>query len=535
MLHFPRWKSFLIIGSVVLGVILALPNAFPLSVRQNIPVLRDLTPMVLGLDLQGGSHLLLEVDRTDLENQLAKQLIGDIRQTLREQKIRYAGLGRAGDGVVVRITEPADRDRAYTELQKLSQPVTTGLFGNGMMAREFDVSRENEIVHFRFTPGGLEAKITRAIQQSLEILGRRINASGMTEPTVQRQGADRILIQVPGLQDPGRLKQLLGQTARLQFRLLCDAQPEAQGQRPPPDCEEVSMRDNSEQKMWVQTASSATVEGEDLTDAQPTFDSRTNEPVVSFRFNQKGALRFGRLTQENVGRPFAIVLDNLVVSAPVINEPILGGTGQISGRFTSQESTDLAIVLRSGALPAKLTTVEERSVGPSLGSDSIRAGIVASIIGLILVVVFMIVTYGLFGIFANLALIVNLALLLGILSVMQATLTLPGIAGIVLTMGMAVDSNVLVFERIREEWLSGRSLLSSIEAGFTKAFGTIIDANVSALLACLVLFSLGSGPIRGFAITLALGIFTTVYTAYTVTRYIVALWIRYRRPKEVPL
>ena len=295
------------------------------------------------------------------------------------------------------------------------------------------------------------------------------------------------------------------------------------------------MRDNSEQKMWVQTASSATVEGEDLTDAQPTFDSRTNEPVVSFRFNQKGALRFGRLTQENVGRPFAIVLDNLVVSAPVINEPILGGTGQISGRFTSQESTDLAIVLRSGALPAKLTTVEERSVGPSLGSDSIRAGIVASIIGLILVVVFMIVTYGLFGIFANLALIVNLALLLGILSVMQATLTLPGIAGIVLTMGMAVDSNVLVFERIREEWLSGRSLLSSIEAGFTKAFGTIIDANVSALLACLVLFSLGSGPIRGFAITLALGIFTTVYTAYTVTRYIVALWIRYRRPKEVPL
>jgi protein-export membrane protein SecD len=535
MLHFPRWKSLLIIGSVVLAIILALPNAFPQAVRDRIPLLRNLTPMVLGLDLQGGSHLLLEVDRADLENQLSKQLIGDIRQTLREQKVRYSGLGRSGDGVSVRITEASDRDRAYAELQKLSQPVSTGLFGNGLTSREFDVSQNGEIVVFRFTPGGLDAKISRAIQQSLEILDRRINASGMTEPTVQRQGVDRILIQVPGLQDPGRLKQLLGQTARLQFRLLCDVQPEAQGQRPPPDCEDVNMKDNPEQKMWVQTASAATVEGEDLTDAQPTFDSRSNEPVVSFRFNQKGALRFGRLTQENVGKPFAIVLDNAVVSAPVINEPILGGTGQISGRFTSQESTDLAIVLRSGALPAKLIAVEERSVGPSLGSDSIRAGVVASVIGLIAVFAFMLFSYGLFGIFANIALVANLAFLMGILSVMQATLTLPGIAGIVLTMGMAVDSNVLVFERIREEWRSGRSTLSAIEQGFTKAFATILDANLTTLLACLVLFGLGSGPIRGFAITLALGIFTTIFTAYTLTRFIVAVWVKQWRPKAVPL
>jgi len=535
MLHFSRWKSLLLIASVVLAVILSLPNAIPQSVRNNIPLLGRLTPMVLGLDLQGGSHLLLEVDRTDLENQMAKQLIGDIRQALREQKIRYSGLGRSGDGVNVRITGAADQDRALTELQKLSQPVSIGIFGNGGMSREFDVTREGDVVTFRFTPGGLESKISRAIQQSLEILGKRINASGMTEPTIQRQGADRILIQVPGLQDPGRLKQLLGQTAKLQFRLLCDAQPQAADQRPPPDCEEVAMKENAQQKMWVQTASSATVEGEDLSDAQPSFDSRSNEPIVNFRFNQKGALRFGRLTQENVGRPFAIVLDNVVVSAPVINEPILGGSGQISGRFTSQEATDLAIVLRSGALPARLTTVEERSVGPSLGSDSIRAGLIASMIGLVAVVVFMLVSYGLFGIFANLALFANLAFLLGILSVMQATLTLPGIAGIVLTMGMAVDSNVLVFERIREEWRTGRSTLSAIEAGFTKAFGTIVDANVTTLLACVVLFGLGSGPIRGFAITLALGIFTTIFTAYTLTRFIVAMWIRYARPKEVPL
>ena len=517
------------------GIIFALPNAVPLSARQQIPILNALNAMVLGLDLQGGSHLLLEVDRTDLENQLSKQLIGDIRQALREQKTKYSGLGRSADGVVVRITDPADRDKAFQALQKLSLPVSTGLFGAGLLSKEFEVTHDGELVSFKFTQGGLEAKIGRAVDQSLEILSKRINASGMTEPTIQRQGIDRILIQVPGLQDPARLKQLLGQTAKLQFKLLCESQPAAEGQHPPPDCEEVSMKENPQRKMWVQTSSAATVEGEDLNDAQSTFDGRTNEPVVSFRFNQKGALRFGKLTQENVGHPFAIVLDNLVVSAPVINEPILGGSGQISGRFTTQEATDLAIVLRSGALPAKLVTVEERTVGPSLGSDSIRAGLVAAAIGLTGVVAFMLLSYSLFGVFAILALFANLALLLGILSIMQATLTLPGLAGIVLTMGMAVDSNVLVFERIREEWRGGRTPLSAIENGFIKALATIVDANVSTLLACLVLFGLGSGPIRGFAVTLALGIFTTIFTAYTLTRLIVAGWVWRARPKEIPL
>ena len=277
--------------------------------------------------------------------------------------------------------------------------------------------------------------------------------------------------------------------------------------------------------MWVQTSSRATVEGEDLVDAQPAFDSRNNEPIVSFRFNQKGALRFGKLTQENVGRPFAIILDSVVMSAPVINEPILGGTGQISGRFTTEEASDLAIVLRSGALPAKLTVVEERTVGPSLGSDSIRAGVIATMIGLLGVVAFMVIGYGLFGVFANVALLANLVMLVGLLSLMGATLTLPGIAGLLLTLGMAVDSNVLVYERIREEWRAGRSPVSAIETGFRAAMATIIDANLTTLIAVAVLFGVGSGPVRGFAVTLGLGILTTVFTAFTLTRLIIAWWL----------
>ena len=421
------------------------------------------------------------------------------------------------------------------ELRKLSQPVDTGFFSTGTLSNEFNVRRNGNVIAFEFTSAGLEAKIGRAIQQSLEIIGKRINALGTTEPTIQRQGVDRILIQVPGLQDPERLKALLGQTAKLQFRLVCEAQPQAEGERPPPECEEVPDRENSEQVLWVQTSSRATVDGEDLTDAQPTFDGRTNEPIVSFRFNQKGALRFGKLTQENVGRPFAIVLDNKVVSAPVINEPILGGTGQISGSFTTQEANDLAIVLRSGALPAKLTVVEERTVGPSLGSDSIRSGVFATIIGTIGVVIFMLVGYGFFGLVAVVALIANLAMLVGLLSLLGATLTLPGIAGLLLTLGMAVDSNVLVFERIREEWRGGRSPVSAIETGFRAALATVVDANLTTFIAVAVLFGLGSGPVRGFAVTLGIGIITTVFTAFTLTRLIIAYWLWSYRPKEVPL
>ncbi len=535
MLYFTRWKAAAIIGAVLLGFLLALPNVLSPSVRESIPDFLPSSPVTLGLDLRGGSHVLLEVDRADLEDQLARQLIGDIRQTLREARIRYSGLGRQAGAVSVRITEAADIDRAYEELRDLAQPIATGFFGDGATATEFDVTRRDDHIVFTFTEAGVEAKIGRAIEQSLEIVGQRINALGTTEPIIQRQGLDRILVQVPGLEDPERVKDILGRTARLQVRLLCDDQPQQAGERPPPECDALPDTNSPDSIYWVATSSRATVEGEHLVDAQPAFDGQTNEPIVSFRFDQQGAVRFGRLTQENVGRPFAIVLDEEVVSAPRINEPILGGSGQISGQFTTQEANDLAIVLRSGALPAKLTIVEERTVGPSLGSDSIRAGVVASITGLIGVLIFMAIAYGMFGLFAVVALVVNLVMLIGLLSVLGATLTLPGIAGIVLTMGMAVDSNVLVFERIREEARNGRTPVNAIDTGYRVALATVLDANITTLSAAVVLFGMGSGPIRGFAVTLGLGILTTVFTAYTLTRLMTAVWVWRARPKFVPL
>jgi protein-export membrane protein SecD len=535
MLYFTRWKAAAIIGAVLLGMLMALPNALPPAMRGAIPDFLPSSPVTLGLDLRGGSHVLLEVDRADLEDQLARQLLGDIRQTMRDERIRYSGLGRQNGTISVRITDPADFDRAYEKLRDLARPVSIGFFGQGDTAPEFEVRRQGDQVVFAFTEEGVNAKIGRAIEQSLEIVGQRINALGTTEPTIQQQGLDRILVQVPGLEDPQRVKDILGRTARLQFRLLCDDQPQQPGERPPPECEALPDTTNPDLIYWVHTSSRATVEGEHLVDAQPAFDSQTNEPIVSFRFNQQGALRFGRLTQENVGRPLAIVLDEEVVSAPRINEPILGGSGQISGRFSTQEANDLAIVLRSGALPAKLTIVEERTVGPSLGSDSIRAGIIASIIGLAGVLVFMAVCYGVFGLFAIVALVANLVMLIGLLSALGATLTLPGIAGIVLTMGMAVDSNVLVFERIREEVHNGRTPVNAIDTGYRVALATVLDANITTLIAAVVLFGMGSGPIRGFAVTLGLGILTTVFTAYTLTRLIIATWVRQTRPKVVPL
>ena len=347
MLFFSRTKTIATLAVLALCFLLALPNALPASVRAMLPLFNG--PVVLGLDLQGGSHVLLEVDQATLKDQYAKQLIGDIRQALRAQKIPYSGLGKSGDNVTVRITDPSRLDAAMSELRKLVQPIDTSLFGSGSSTKQYDIRQDGDQIIFSFTAAGLEYKIGRAIEQSLDIVGKRINAIGTTEPIIQRQGVDRILVQVPGLQDPSRLKDLLGQTAKLQFRLLCDSQPTSATERPPADCEALPDQKQANQIYWVQTSSRATVDGEDLNDAQPAFDSRNSEPIVSFRFNQQGALKFGQLTRDNVGRPFAIALDNKVVSAPRINEPILGGSGQISGRFTTQEATDLAIVLRSGA------------------------------------------------------------------------------------------------------------------------------------------------------------------------------------------
>jgi preprotein translocase subunit SecD len=340
---------------------------------------------------------------------------------------------------------------------------------------------------------------------------------------------------MPGLQDPTRLKELLGKTAKLDFHLVDQSMTveQAKQTRPPPDSEILPGTKGEQQSYLIEKR--VMVSGADLTDAQAGFDQRTNEPIVSFKFNTSGARKFAQVTQENVGKPFAIVLDNEVISAPVIREPILGGSGQISGNFTVQSANDLAILLRAGALPAPLTIIEERTVGPGLGQDSIEKGKLSSYVGAAMVIIFMLVTYGLFGLFANIAVAINVAMIFGVLSLLNATLTLPGIAGIVLTVGIAVDSNVLIYERIREEVRHGRSPINAIDAGFSRALATILDSNITTFIAAAVLFYIGTGPVRGFAVTLGIGIITTVFTAFTLTRLIVATWVRWRRPQHVPI
>jgi protein-export membrane protein SecD len=534
MLYFAPWKIWSIVAAVVLAILLALPNLLPPATQVWLAERTIARPMTLGLDLQGGSSVLLEVDRKDLQKNLTTHLIGDIRRALSDAGLPRGAINRTANGVSVRLLNAADAEKAVPIFNRLNQPESAGIFGGPAAAAPYDITRNGEQFTFTFSERGLADRISKAIDQSIKIVERRVNSLGTTEPSIQRQGAERILVQLPGLDDPERVKAVIGQTAKLTFQLLCETQPANPGDTPPPDCEALPQKEDPKRMLWVQTSSVATVDGADLTDAQPAFD-QNNEPIVSFTFNTKGALQFGELTRLNVGKPFAIVLDGIVQSAPRINEPILGGRGQISGRFSVDETSDLAIVLRSGALPAKLSIAQESTVGPSLGSDSITAGVVACVIGLVGILIFTIIAYGLFGIFANIALILNLVMLIALMSVFGFTLTLPGIAGIVLTMGMAVDSNVLVFERIREEWRKGRTSLNAIETGFTEALRTVVDANLTTLIAAAVLFGVGSGPIRGFAVTLVIGIITTVFTAFTVTRLIIALWVKRTRPREVPL
>lgn len=534
MLHFSRYKTIAILASVLLAFIYALPNALSPDWQKTMESTIGARPMTLGLDLQGGSNIVMEIDAADYRRQLLEQLLSDVRGTLRETKIGYKGITRLENGVSVRVSSITDIDRARSALTALQQPTAGGLLATGVPLNLYDLSIQGEQLEFAFSPQGLEAKISGAVTETIRIFGNRLNSMGTSEITIQQQGKDRVAIQLPGVRDPEEAVRTLGRTAKLTFQLLCAEQPTGENQNPPQECRAFPLKEAPSNVIWVQTSSRATVDGADLTDAQPSFD-QNNQPVVTFKFNQKGSLRFGKLTAENVGKPFAIILDEIVVSYPNINEPILGGSGQISGNFSTAETSELSIVLRSGALPAKLTMVEQRTVGPSLGADSIESGVFASIIGLIGVIIFGLLVYQLFGVFANLALIANLVMLVAIMSFMGFTLTLPGIAGIVLTMGMAVDSNVLIFERVREEWRNGRTALNAIEAGFKAARATILDANLTTLIAAIVLFGVGSGPVRGFAVTLAIGIFTTMFTAFTLTGLIVALWVKIARPKEVPL
>src|SRR5215470_6273118 len=544
MLHFPQWKVILVLGVVIGGIIFALPNLFARSTMESMPAWLPHHQVNLGLDLQGGAHLLYQLDENEMVEDWLNKLRDDVRETLRKDRISYTDLTQnlADRSVSVRIREGTDYDKAYDELRKLSVPVggTFALSG----ARNMDVNRsgDNGIV-LKATDAGLTQRMNSAIQASIETIRRRVDAFGTTEPSIQRQGRNRVLVQVPGISDVERLKILIGETGKLEFKLVDpSANPEqlAQSKVVPPGDELLygnppsGAPQGSPQIPYV-LKNQVLVTGQNLVDAQPSFDQRTGEPVVTFRFDAAGATRFGKVTSENVGLPFAIILDNKVISAPVIREPILGGTGQISGHFSVQEANDLAVLLRSGALPAKLTVIEERTVGASLGADSIEAGKKAALMGLALVMIFMLAGYGLFGLFANLALIINIALIFAVLSLIGSTLTLPGIAGIVLTIGIAVDANVLINERIREEIRTGKSPFSAVDAGYSRALITIIDSNVTTLIAVLVLFWLGSGAVRGFAVTLTVGVIASMFTAVTVTRLMVAYWLRWTRPRLIPI
>jgi preprotein translocase subunit SecD len=521
MLYFANWKVTLIGAVCLLGVLLSVPNLLPASLLAQLPDFVPHEQVALGLDLRGGSYLLLQVDFQQEEQERLQGLVDNVREALRKANIGYTGLGVHGNAIAFALRDQGRIDDAQTALAKIDPDLTVKIGPEGNAS-------------LNFGSVAAEARERQAVDQSIEIIRRRIDETGIKEPTIEREGADRIIVQLPGVGDPEHVKQLIGKTAKLTFQLVdpsVSLEDARQGRLPPGD-QILPAAEGNPQSAYV-VHRRVMVSGANLTDAQPSFEG--NQPDVSFRFDGVGARRFGDTTRDNVGRQFAIVLDNKVISAPVIREPILGGAGIITGSFTVQSANDLALLLRAGALPAPISILEERTVGPDLGADSIHAGALASIVGVSLVVVFMVLFYGLFGVFADIALFFNLCLMLGALTLLHATLTLPGIAGIALTMGMAVDANVLIYERIREEVRGGRTLLSSLDAGFKRAFGTIVDSHVTTLVAGILMFWLGSGPVKGFAVTLSIGVLTSLFSAILVTRLLIVTWLRQTKPKAIPL
>jgi protein-export membrane protein SecD len=525
MMYFTPLKTAIILGLCLLGAILCIPNLFPapaawLPWRQ----------VHLGLDLRGGSYLLLEVDMKAVIKERLDSMVDGVRQALRPGAIFYQTLEPQPDQnrILLKLRDATKLDAAEAAIRRL-------ITAEGPTAApEFElVSSPDGTIILALSPVALNARARGAVQQSIEIVRRRIDETGVADPQIAQQGETRVVVQLPGISDPNRIKELLGKTAHMTFQLVDETANANLTGAPPPGVDVLPMQDNPNQKIAVRRR--VDVDGGDLTDARAGTNPQTGEWVVNFTFNSVGARRFGDVTRANVNHRFAIVLDGKVISAPVIREPITGGRGQISGSFTAASANDLAVLLRAGALPAPLTVIEERSVGPELGADSIRAGAISLVIGFVLVIGFMATFYGLFGWFANVCLVVNLVLMLGIMSVLQATLTLPGMAGILLTLGMAVDANILINERIREEQRVGRPPLSALEHGFTRAYNTIFDSNVAAFLAHVMLFIFGSGPVRGFAVTITVGIATSMFTAWMLTRLLVSRWYVARRPQLLPV
>ena len=552
MLQIDLWKRILIVAMCVIGLFLALPNAFYTRVETHNDALKALSAagqadqtgaavstdwpgflpsalVNLGLDLRGGAHLLAEVQVSDVYASRMQAMWPEVRNALRAERAVIGTIRlqpSEPDRLEVKISQPEGTDRAIEVVRSLARPVVSV---SSVGETDIVVSAQDGVLQVQLSEVEKLATDDRTVKQALEIIRRRIDEVGTREPTIQRQGTSRILIQVPGIGSASELKAIIGTTAQLTFQPVVGR---ASGVDAPAGSGNEILPSLDEEGVFFKLEKAPVVTGEELVDAQPSFD-QNGRPAVSFRFNTSGARKFGNYTAENIGNPFAIVLDDEVISAPVIQSHIPGGSGIITGRFTVEETTNLAVLLRAGALPAGLDFLEERTIGPELGADSIQAGKLACVVAFAAVLGFMILSYGLFGVFANIALIVNVGLIFGLLSLIGATLTLPGIAGIVLTIGMAVDANVLIFERIREELKSARGPARAIELGYEKALSAILDANITTFITAVILFAMGSGPVRGFAITLGLGILTSVFTAIFVTRLMIVVWFENRRPKTI--
>lgn len=521
-----RWVLWTYIFIILAGIVLAFPNMFTKAQLDALPNWLPKKQVALGLDLRGGSYLVLEVDAAALKKDRVRSILDDVRGRLRTAKIQAQSVRVVGDGVVVTMTDPAQRDAAVAALRELTTQVTQ--VGFAAPVSDIDITTNDNQIRLTLTAAGMKDKLDNALTQSLEIVRRRVDQVGVAEPSIQRVGSDRIVVQLPGLQDPSQLRALLGSTAKMTFHMVADRNA---GETPPPGVS--ILPDAKEPGVTYPVEDRVALSGERLTDARAAFDQQTNQPIISFRFDNIGARQFADITSANVGRPFAIVLDGKVLTAPVIQVPITGGSGQITGNFTVQDTVTTAALLRAGALPAPLTVIEERTVGPDLGGDVIKMGLLTGLIGFALVVGFIFVLYSGWGLITNFALALNVILTFGILSLIGATLTLPGIAAIILGIGLAVDANILINERIREEARKGIGAMAAVDRGFKLAYSTIIDANATHLISTLLLFMFGTGPVRGFAITMIIGTLVSMFTAVTVVRIITMAIVRRRKMKTI--
>ncbi len=530
MFYFSRWRTIGIIAVCVLGVLLALPNLISRDVLNKLPGFLPTRQVNLGLDLRGGSYLLLQLDLSALNKERLDATLDGAQSTLRTGKMYFTNADVEGNAVHITLRDPDQTQAAIAALDK-----TDTADSNGLSSYKITSPTPGEI-QIALTETALRARAGQAIEQSVEIVRRRIDESGVNEPEIARQDPDRILVQLPGVQDPDRIKNLLGTTAKMDFHLVDETAPPDPAHVPPGDMlliDDESRAGRGPEPILVHRK--IEVSGGNLTDASASTNSQTGGWIVNLRFDSVGARKFGLMTEQNVNHRFAVVLDNKVITAPNILGPIPGGTGFIEGNFTAQSANDLAVLLRAGALPAPLKIIEERSVGPDLGVDSIKAGIYATLVGLLLVVLYMLFSYGLFGLFADAAVLVNLVLTIGVLSLLQATLTLPGIAGLLLSVGMSVDANILINERIREETKNGKPPFSAMEAGFSRAWSTIIDSNLTTLLKMAILFLFGAGVVKGFAVTISIGIMISMFTATVLVRLMMTSWLRRVRPKQLKI